>query len=228
MTRVLSELLGAEEPMFHHDLVRLESASGRSSADIRLTTEVERATRSKLRELGLDPSDTTGLELYRALQARVKADDERLSATLKAKYGDEHMHASISKALHELPVAKSCFALKTSVAKRLLKRVPPKQTMKILGYRSFDSMLRREQLLAIFAAAWLVESATWRKSLVDSYKKLQASDFEIRHLTVLGPDTPHWQALASLVVLQKKHTVVGLKELGAIVILPFPETPPPA
>lgn len=229
MTRVLSELLGAREPAFRQGLLRLESASGHTSADIRLSAEVERATRLKLRELGLDPHDTTGEELYAALQQRVKSDDQRLMQQLVQKYGQaEAAHINIGKALNDIPIYKSCFALKTAVGRKLLTKLPPKQTMKALGYRSFDSMLRREQLLTVFAAAWLLESASWRKTMVDAYKKLSAADFEIRPLVVLTPHSKHWQSLADVIVTQKKHNVVGLREFGAVVILPFPDAVPPA
>ncbi len=229
MTRVLSELLGADEPMFHQGLMRLEAASGHANTDIRLSAEVSRATKLKLRALGLDPADTTGAELYAALLQRVKADDERLTKVLLEKYGqDGAIHATLGKALADLPVPKSVFAMRQAVAKKLLAKQPPKQAMKVLGYRSFDSMVRREPVLAVFAAGWLLEANGWRKSIVDSYKKLQASDFELRTLTILAPENKRWQALATTVVAQKKHTVLGFKELGAVVILPFPEEKPPA
>src|SRR5580704_14077175 len=100
MTRVLSELLGATEPTFHRVISRLEAVSGHSNTDIRLSTEIERATKHKLKELGLDPKDTTGEELYAALQQRVKADDERLVAVLRKRFGDEQdLNTSIAKVL---------------------------------------------------------------------------------------------------------------------------------
>lgn len=221
--------MGAREPAFRQGLQHLEAVSGHTSADIRLSAEVERATRLKLRELGLDPADTTGEELYAALQARIKDDDARLAKQLADTYGAaEAVHVNVGKALNNLPVYKSCFALKTAVGRKLLAKLPPKQTMKALGYRSFESMLRREQLLNIYAAAWLLESASWRKAMSDSYKKLTPADFEIRPFVALTPHSKHWQALAETIVTQKKHNVVALKEFGAVVILPFPATVPPA
>ena len=40
MTRVLSELLGAREPMFRRSIEKLEQASGHGSADVRLSVEL--------------------------------------------------------------------------------------------------------------------------------------------------------------------------------------------
>ncbi len=229
MTRVLSELLGADEPNFHRVLSRLEVASGHNNTDIRLSTEIERATRLKLKELGLDPNDTTGDELYAALQQRVKDDDKRLVESLRKQYGDKQdLNVSISRALLSLPVSKSCFALQSTVAKKLLKAQPPKHTMKALNYRSLESMLRREQVTTVFAAAWLLESASWRKAMLDSYKKLKASNFEIRQIAIVAPNTKHWRELASKVVSLKKHNIISLKEFGTVVLLPLPDNSPPA
>lgn len=222
-------MLGAREPAFHLSLSRLEAASGHNSADIRLTTEVTRGTKYKLKELGLDPNDTTGPELYAALQQRIKADDERLSAKLREKYGEnDQLHVNVARALGDLPISKSCFALKTVVGRKLLAKSQPKQTMKLLGYRSFESMLRREQFLAVFAAAWLIESSHWRKTIVEGYKKLSSADFEIRPLTILAPQSNHWQQIADTIVARNKHNIVGLKEYGAVIILPMPANAPPA
>jgi len=229
MTRVLSELLSAREPAFHLNLRYLEAASGHASADIRLSSEIERVTKAKLRELGLDPNDTTGPELYAALQQRIKDDDARLSTRLREKYGaGVPVHTTVGKALAEVPVPKSCFALKTAVGRRILKKAVPKQTMKLLGYRSYESMLRREQLLNVFAAAWVLESASWRKAVTDQYRKLTGADFEIRPLTVLTPDSKHWEAIAEGVVAARKHNIVALREYGAVVLLPLPKALPPA
>ncbi len=230
MTRVLSELLGAQEPMFHMGLQKLERASGHNSTDIRLSTELTRAAASKIHELGLDPKDTTGEELYHALCQRLKADDERLLATLKEKYGHGKTTtvAHVAEALRQVPVPRSVYALKAAVAKRLLKKIQPKHVMKQLGYRSFDSMLKHEQPAALMAAAWLAESAQWRKQVLEQYKKLKATDFEIRDLNIICPDSKRWQALTDSLVLDKKHTVLSVKELGTVVLLPLPEQQPPA
>ncbi len=63
MSKILSELLGATEPMFSLALKQLEAESGNPSADIRLTAEITGKLRLKTQELGLDPDDTTGKEL---------------------------------------------------------------------------------------------------------------------------------------------------------------------
>lgn len=227
MTRVLSELLGANEPVFRSGISRLERVSGHPNTDIRLSTELAQATRRKLRELGLDPRDTTGKELYNALQARFAADNERLLARLHEKHEDHDDITCIAEELRSIPIPKSCFVLKTASAKRLLKAHPPKKALKQLGYRSFDSMLKHEGHVGVYAAAWLTESATWRRQLIDSYKKLRATDFEIRDLQIVAPHSDRWEALVREHIGKRRHNVISFKELGAVVLLPLPEQAPP-
>ena len=221
MSRMLSELLGAPEPMFHQNLHRLEQASGLPSNDIRLSSEMMRGVQSKLRELGLDPHDTTGPELFAALESRLQADDERLVHALKALSKQSDIIESVAHALRTVPLSRSCFALKAVVAKKLLKKIPPKKTMKQLGYRSLESMLKHEPVPLLYSAAWLTESVSWRRSLIDLYKSLQATDFEVRDIAILSPSSARWQKLAAIVVAEKRHNVISFKELGAIVLLPF-------
>lgn len=231
MTRVLSELLGMNPPDFQAGLQQLERASGHGSTDIRLSTEVMQAMQRKLKQLGLDPHDTTGPELFNALQSRLRADDERLQGLLRTKYGSDdpaHDINHVAKELDRLPLHKSCFALKPAVVKRMLKKMPPKHAMKALGYRSIDSMLKHEPLAAVFAASQLAESAAWHRQLHDQYKKLSVSDFEIREMAIISPDTARWQKLAESHVSARKHNVVGFRELAAVVLLPLPADRPPA
>jgi hypothetical protein len=186
------------------------------------------ASRRKLQELGLDPSDTTGPELYAVLQQRLKEDDERLMAALGASADTQETTAAVAYALRTAAIPRSCFALKSTVAKALLKKLPPKHTMRELGYRSLESMLKHEQAGSLLAAAWLLETVTWRRTFHEGYKRLKASDFEVRDIAVLSPDSERWQKLADKLVGVHKHTVVALKELGTIVLLPLPAELPPA
>jgi hypothetical protein len=230
MTRVLSELLGAREPMFQRSLAKLESASGHESADVRLSVELTQGVKQKLHQLGLDSKDTTGEELYHALAERLKADDQRLSRTLQKKFGQKSDRpvAQVAEALRGVPIPRSVYALKNAVAKRMLKKTMPKHVMKQLGYRSFDSMLKHEQPAALMAAGWMSESAAWHKAMMDQYKKLKSRDFEIRDLQIVCPDTKRWEALAESLTHEHKHTVISAKELGTIVLMPPGRVQPPA
>lgn len=229
MTRVLSTLLGAREPWFSIALQRLERAAGSPSHDVRLTAEVIQRARTKLQELGLDPNDTTAPELYRALEQRVGRDDTLVRAALHVP--DDASAADVSASVaqyveHHVPVAYSSFALKPSVAKRLLKKQPPKRTMKQLNYRSVDSLLKHELVQHVYVAAFFCESAAWRKKLFEQYAKLRPSDFETRSVEISMPQSARWDALARQATSAQRHNIFVVKELGAVVLLPLPAVVP--
>lgn len=201
------------------------------SHDIRLSTEVLQASKGKLRQLGLDPDDTTSRELYHALQERVKADDAVLEKALRTRAAtyvsaEGDVVAGMIHALQELPFDRSCYALKPSVLKSLLKKQPPKRAMKQLGYRSLESLLKHESYAHIMTAAWISESAGWRKGFLDSYKVLLPKDFETRQISFSMPQGRKWSKLAEDIVANNRHNLISFKELGAIVLLPLPASKP--
>jgi hypothetical protein len=226
MTRFLSESLQAGEPFFRQGVRQLEAARGNPNADIRLSTEVMQATQAKLKQLGLDPRDTTAEELYHALQERIKADDARLTRTLRTRAAthvsaEADVVAGMIHVLKDLPDSKRCFALKASSLKALIKQQPPKKAMKRLGYRSLDSFLKHETPVSMLAAAWLSESQQWRQRLLEQYKRLGPGDFEDRSIIFMQPDSQRWHSLAEEVVGKAKHNLLSFKELGALVFLPL-------
>lgn len=211
---------------FHVGIQQLERSAGQPNADIRLSTEIQRAVQAKLRDLGLDPHDTTGQELYRALGARLQADEMRfLQAILKGvKISDiSHDHSghiafALNRELHHTDV----FALKNTTARKLLKSNTPKKAMKALGYRSADSMLKQESVASLFAAATLLESDQWTKKLLAAFSKLKATDFETRPVAIGHPESARWKKLSEAAIKNKHHNVLTFKELGAVVLLPTP------
>jgi hypothetical protein len=232
MTRFLSEALHGQEPYFRRGLANLERANGNPSADIRLTLEVKALAGDKLRQLGLDPRDTTPKEAYEALKEKLKADDKDLVKNLRT-LAATHISAEadpldgLSEALKHLPDSKRCFSLKLARLRRILKAVPPKKAAKNLGYRSVDSMLKHESPVLVLAVAWLSESHAWQKHYLDQYKHLNPSDFEDRNIVILSRGSQRWQEFSQSVVAREKHNVLCLKEVGALVLLPLPKDLPP-
>src|SRR5580658_9325255 len=84
MTKLLSELLEAKEPEFRQTINKLELANTKPSQDIRLSQEVKISNKTKLTQLKLDPEDTKGAELYRALQEKMLNDDAILNKHLRS------------------------------------------------------------------------------------------------------------------------------------------------
>ncbi len=223
MTRYLSQALGAEEPVFSQSIQQLEQASGAPNADIRLSTQLLLRSRQKIAELGLDPQDTTGPELYEALRQRLHADEQAVRTALTIPESAESMDVlgRIEQFMSSIEVPKQSFALKSSVAKRMFKKKVPKTVMKRLGYRSAESMLKHESVPQLYAAALMVESPSWHKAFKEQYTKLQPGDFESRAMTVVLPRSKRWNELAAAYVPTVRHNILTFKELGAIVILPL-------
>ncbi len=223
MTRFLSEALGAAEPGFSQSIRQLEKAAGAPSTDIRLTSEIKARMRQKIAALNLDPDDTSGPELYSALHERLKADDAKVRQALNV--AEDASAGSVVRQVqrfidkHDMP--KKCFALKSSVAKKLLKKKIPKNAMKQLGYRSADLMLKHETVGAIYAAAAITETDTWHNNFRDQYAKLSPTDFEMRKIAIVHPLSKHWQKLASRYVNNNRHNMMPFPELGTLVLLPL-------
>lgn len=232
MTRFLSESLQAREPFFQMELRKLERSRGNPGADISLSAQLQQGAQLKLKQLGLDPTDTTGVELYHTLQQRMKADDARLVKTLRTRAAthvsaEGDIVAGMVHALHEAPLSHSGLSLKSTSFKALIKKNPPKRTMKRLGYRSLDSFLKHESPALILAAAKIAENDAWHKSMLEFYKKLQPRDFETKRVTIAHPDSKKWHDLARSAVAEARHNVISLPVLGAVVILPLPHDVPP-
>jgi hypothetical protein len=232
MTRFLSDSLQAPEPFFRQGLNRLEKANGSPNNDIRVSLDVMNASRDKLRQLGLDPADTTPAELYYSLLERVKADDKKLTKTLRtlaATYvsADGDVVTGMVHALKQLPDSRRCFALKTASFKAIMKKVPPKKAMKHLGYRSVDSFLKHESPISILAASQVFEGKHWHDRLGDSYKKLTSRDFEDRNVSISILNSGRWADLADKLVNETRHNVISFKELGALAFFRLPDNAPP-
>ncbi len=226
MTRFLSEALGAVEPVFSRSIQQLEQAAGRPGTDIRLTADIMQRTRAKIATLGLDPADTTGPELYSSLQERLKQDEQTVRKALDVA-GDASPDDVVARAAQYLgkqEASKNCFVLKASVAKRMLKKKPPKAAMKRLGYRSLDSMLKHESAAEVYAAALIAESHSWHRVFRDQYQNLTPSDFEAKKIALIHPTTKRWQQLANDFVSGARHNMLSFPELGALVILPISQS----
>lgn len=224
MSRVLSELLNAEEPLFGLALKQLEQASGNTSVDVRLTAEIIGKVHMRMRALGLDPADTTGAELYAALIGLLHKHDDFLAQRIGCSDAEtvDAILNRVKETVQALDVPKTAWVLKHSVAKRLLHATPPLHVMKQLKYRSVDSMIKREPTGILFAAMELMESREFTRKFKGAYAKLKPADFETRHIEVLYVDHGKWGAFAEQYVQNNRHNMIHIKETGTIVLMPVP------
>jgi len=210
--------------MFTLSLQRLAVAAGAPDVDVRLTSEIARKAHMKQKELGLDPADTTGEELYHSLLALTQRHDEFLTKAIGGSdpLDTDDLLPRIIKTVKHLAIPKTCWAIKPSIAKKLLKDMPPKKIMKQLGYKSVDSMLKREKIVEIYGALRLVESPAWLNNFIASYKKLGPSDFETRDIQIISLTNKRWGDVPRQFVHTHHRNITHLKEFGVIVVLPLP------
>jgi hypothetical protein len=224
MSKLLSQLVGVQDQLFAVMVQQLESACGNPSVDIRISTEIRAKVLAHIRSLGLDPDDTTGQELYGALLGLVELHDrflvERIGGSNPGDVAD--LLPRIKKLIDTINIPKSVWVLKHSVAKKIIKSYPPKNVMKQLGYRSVDSMLKRESIDELFVGIRFMESESWQEKLLSKYSKLNPSDFENREVEVLLLDGKKWGGKAFTYAKSHKHNITNLKEMGVVAILPLP------
>lgn len=223
MAKILRDLLDAEEPIFSLSLQQLERASGQRGTDARLVGEISEKMRHGIDALGLDPRDTSDKELYGALLSRIKADNDRLTRLLGGSDADDvrDMVPRIVNAVEAMDINRKCWVLKRSVAKRLLKTMPPKKLMKHLGYRSVDSMLKHENIDEVYTALRFSEGGEWLNSYNELFKTVKPSDFETRDISIVIMDHKKYVDLATHFVEKKLHNITHTKEMGVIVVVPM-------
>jgi hypothetical protein len=169
MSKYISQLLNAEEPLFSLTIQDLERDSGRASVDIKLEQEIKAKIRLVSKQLGLDPEDTKPEELYRALLNLIDKQDKHLVAKIGGKNPNdaEELMPLMKAAWQKTYSPKSAWVLKKSVAKKMLKKTPPKNIMKHLKYRSVDSMLKNENIGEIYGALRFAETPEWLNSITN-------------------------------------------------------------
>lgn len=217
MSKTISLLCGKAEPIAAQVIEELEKICGFPSEDVRLLGENSHKAARKLSDLGLDPHDTTAEELYWALAAKFDKDSRHFGQTL----GLDKMEGSIKKLdaivgfVEHAGMFEHLWALKPSAAKKLLRSDPPKNLMKLLNYRSIDSMLKRENVDELFAALPYAESKTWLIRQQRQKAKLTAADFDSKPVKVMLMPAKRWIKLSGSV-----PPVSRTADTGAVAVWP--------
>ncbi|MDP2734983.1 MAG: hypothetical protein Q8P12_02125 [bacterium] len=132
--------------------------------------------------------------------------------------------AKVAKAARDIGTEEDGFFLKKEYAKEILRKRPPEQTMKYLGYSNVQDLLAKEDVGDLFSALRFTESNEWmHKTFKEAYSGFTPGDFEKRpiELRVLGPQ---WKEIAEKYVAKKHHNVSHLKEFGIIFLNPIQQT----
>lgn len=227
MSKLLRDLLEAKEPLFTQSLRELEFLTHKKGVDVKLTAQIIEKTHAAVRSLGLDSNDTTDKELYHALDHRIKEHNEHLAKSLGSSENApiRQLVPKLVDAVNQTKINRSCWVLKKSVAKDLLREMPPKAMMKHLGYRSLESMFKNENFSEIYTALRFSEGPEWLTKYDELLvQKIQPFDFESRAIEIVIMDHDKWVDLAEKFVLKKFHNVTHTKELGVIVVVPMKQT----
>lgn len=219
MSKLIAELLGTDRRTLDTIIGRLDHMTMQSGVDTRLTAEIITQSREKARRLGLDPADTTPRELFHALQAKAEADDKLLRAKLEItqKTSPDKAAEKIAEACEKLLKQDTVIALQAATVKKILKKVPPKKTMRALKFRSIDSVLKREDPLQLYALARRLEEPTWQRQVDARLKRLETRDVSESSPKVIA--YPHdWVKKLDKVTYDR--VVEHVPEIGAVVLLP--------
>ncbi len=223
MGKFLKELLNAEEPLFTQSIRELEKASGSHAADVKLVGDILATAHDRMRKMKLDPSDSTGKEVYQALMNRVAIDNIRLAKVIGATEPEniEHMVPLMVKAANSVEFPRKVFVLKHASAKKMLAKMPPKNLIKTLGYSTLDEMLAGENFDELYTALRFSEGPEWLESYDELFKTVTVKDYEERDLKIVVMDQKKYVDLAEHFVKKKLHNVTHTKELGVIVVVPM-------
>ncbi len=223
MSKFLSDLLDAEEPIFTQSVKQLEEISGRNGADAKLIGDITAMAHENLRALGLNPAASTGEEVYYALNGRVEQDIARLTKIIGATDSDDvrHLVPFMIDAANKVKFNRKVFVIKREKAKEFLRVMPPKNLMEKLGHATVDEMFSNEDFDEIYTALRFSEGPEWLNTYNELFKTVTPSDYEERDLRILQMDHDKYVDLAAHFVQKKLHNVTHTKEMGIIVVVPM-------
>ena len=213
MSRIISAILDQPERAVKKAIDELEARNGYPSHDVRHLAECIQKIRLKLSDLGLDPDDTTGEELYQALLGKFNHDSQRFNEQFSLVGPSDNVPASLAMRIvlnnFQMPER---WALKTSAAKALLKTQPPKNLMRRLNYRSVDSLLKRESIAQIYLGVNYTESAAWLKAHNKLVSGLDSTAFEVRSLNLITHNALKWgeAETGELLAYSNDYAALGL------------------
>ncbi len=223
MSKFLSDLLDANEPLFSQAILQLEEVSGRAGADTKLIGDITSMAHESMRSLGLNPAASTGEEVYHALLGRVEQDIKRLTTVIGAEQSEDvqYLVPFMIDAANKVDFNRKVFVLKHDKAKELIRKMPPKVLMAKLGYDDVEAMIAEEDFDEIYTALRFSEGAEWLNEYNELFKEITPEDYEERNLRIVQMDHEKYVDLAAHFVEKKLHNVTHTKEMGTIVVVPM-------
>lgn len=219
MAMVLQELLRVDRTDFKRFIDRLEHVAMQPSIDIRLNVDSIARSNQKMIELGLDPEDTTPQELYSALIVRAARDSKQLAQSfgVATLTDDSKALVKIVDRLQKNLKQQVVFSMQPAALKSVLKAVPPKKTLKLLKLRSIDAVLKRENPIALYAIAKVVEEKSWHTQMQARLKRTTSKDIKYSPIKIVILPEDWLQKIGNDRFRAVTETV---QEMGALVLQP--------
>lgn len=212
--------LNTDPDVFAKNIEALEYITDKKNVLEDFYTENQDKVRKILTDLKLPYP--TAEEIYLSIGKNVKKLDKQIYELLdKPVCTSNEGCANLISSVFALHKDRSGFFLKRKVAEELLRKNPPRNIMKELGYKNIDEMINKEELFEIYAALRFMEDRDWlNMTYIAQYRKLSKEDFEIRPIEIRVLDMKKWKKVTQAFVGKKLHPMSHLKELGLIFVVP--------
>lgn len=175
----------------------------------------------KMEKLGLK-KDSSAEKVYQALLKKTEYNDRALFKLFKnPEFTTAVGCRTLINAAAELVGETTGLFLKKEKAEELLRKNPPKNIIKILGYSNINELLEKEDLLEVFSALRFAEDSKWLNNVFfKPYGHLKKEDFEERKIEV-NVLSEKWLKVGKEFIGHKLHHISHLKELGVVFVIPF-------
>ncbi len=222
MTRYYSEILNIKNWELKKLISDLEHSTNKPKHDLQLFSDIKKGIYYKIKELNLDPFDSNGLEIYHALNIKLEELDKEIVKYLRTKSAqyisaEANLSSGLLLFLNDLTKDLKVLGVKNIFYKKYLKANPPKKSLRFLGYRSIDSLLKREPIELILITINRMESNTYLNKLYALYKTIKITDFEERPITIIKASKKYQPIVSQVCSIIKKDFVLSL-ETSSIVI----------
>jgi hypothetical protein len=216
----IAKIFRAEPETIKEMEEKMNVATGKSGILDNIMKENEHRVSRTLSFLGCHDYTVENISL--ALVTKLQKDDRAVYELFKKPDGSSvEGYKTLFNFAIELANTDPLFVLKEEVAKDILRKNPPPNTIKALGYKDVEELLAKEDLYEIFAAFRFVENNEWmHKTFDETYKDLTSDDFEERKVRLIVL-SEKWLKIAEGFIKKKYHNVSHLKELGAVFVIPI-------
>jgi hypothetical protein len=199
---------------------KMNKATGKSGVLEKIAASNEEIVKNHLESLGLN-SNSSSKDVFSALVKKITLADrifvEKFGGVSVANINDCQKVLDAIKDSQEKLIG---FFLKKNKAAELLRKEPPMNIVRALGYRNIEEALVKEDIFELFAALRFIEDGDWLNNVFfKQYESLTPNDFEERGVEIKVLSRK-WVKAAEGFVKKKYHNISHLKEFGAIFVIP--------